>query len=136
MNERSYGLSDEPAGRDFSRWLLDELRHLAVAWRPHLGWAALLLCMVLAMLPAALVWENGWLRGGPLMMRLYMAGPLAVLCVWIVGGWRRPATWGRRVVPARRAGCRAAVAQRVPAEPVAVRVAARRRNAVAGGGHA
>src|SRR5690606_19828139 len=98
MNERSYGLSDEPAGRDFSRWLLDSLRHLAVAWRPHLGWAALALCMMVAVLPATLVWENGWLRGGPLMARLYMAGPLAVLSVWVVGGWRRPATWGRRVV--------------------------------------
>lgn len=98
MNERSFGLSDEPAGRDFSRWLLDGLRHLAVAWRPHLGWAALVLCMMVALLPAALVWENGWLRGGPLMARLYMAGPLAVLGVWIVGGWRRPATWGRRMM--------------------------------------
>ena len=98
MNERSFGVSDEPAGRDPSRWLLDTARHLTVAWRPHLGWAALLLCMALATLPAALVWENGWLRGGPLMMRLYLAGPLAVLCVWIAGGWRRPATWGRRAL--------------------------------------
>lgn len=96
MNERSFGWTEEPASRDFSRWLLDRLRHVAVAWRPHLGWAALTLGMALAMLPAMLVWENEWLRGGPLLARLNTAGPLAVFCVWVVGGWRRPAAFGAR----------------------------------------
>jgi len=98
MNERSFGWGDEPAGRDLSRWLLKTLRHLAVAWRPHLGWSALLLCMALTMLPTALLWENGWLRSGPPGIRLSLAGPLAVLCMWFVGGWRRPAVWGRRAL--------------------------------------
>ncbi len=97
MNERSFGWNDEPAQRDLSRWLLDTLRHLAVAWRPYLGWATLTLCMTLALLPALLVWENDWLRSGPLLGRLYLAGPLAVGCVWAVGGWRGPATYGNRI---------------------------------------
>ena len=97
MNERSFGWTDEPAGRDPSRWMLDTLRHLAVAWRPSLGWATLALCMALALLPAMLVWENDWLRSGPLLMRLYLAGPLAVGCVWAVGGWRRPMAAGNRI---------------------------------------
>ena len=98
MNERSFGWDEEPAGRDAGRWLLDGLRYLAVAWRPHLGWATLALCMLLVVLPAAVLAENGWLRGASLVTRLYMAGPLALLCVWLVGGWRSPHAAGRRML--------------------------------------
>ena len=53
---------------------------------------------MLAMLPAALLWENRWLRSGELIGRLYMAGPLAILIFWFVAGWRRPRSGGSRVV--------------------------------------
>ena len=34
-----------------------------MTWRPYLGWLVAGVCMMLAVLPALLVAENGWLRG-------------------------------------------------------------------------
>lgn len=95
MNERTFGW-DVEAEATGSTWTVRGLRWLSEQGRPHLGWTVLLLCLALSMLPAALLWENRWLRSGPLSARLYLAGPLAVLVAWLVLGWRRPWVSGHR----------------------------------------
>ena len=97
MNERTYGwgIEDSPG---VEHWLLRAGRWVSQHWRPHLGWIVLAICLMLAMLPAALLWENRWLRSGELIGRLYMAGPLAILIFWFVAGWRRPRSGGSQVL--------------------------------------
>lgn len=89
MSERTFGWGENGADQE-SMWLLRTLRWGAATWRPHLGWLTLTLCLLLTMLPALLLWENRWLRTPSLITRLYVAGPLAVMLVWLVGGWRAP----------------------------------------------
>lgn len=89
MNERAFDW-DVDAAETGSAWSVRSLRWLIERGRPHLGWTALALCLALSMLPAALLWENRWLRSGPLIARLYLAGPLAILLIWLVLGWGRP----------------------------------------------
>ncbi|MEJ5249681.1 MAG: transglutaminase-like domain-containing protein [Caldilinea sp.] len=95
MNERAFGW-DADAAETGSAWSVRSLRWLIERGRPDLGWTALALCLALSMLPAALLWENRWLRSGPLIARLYLAGPLAILLIWLVLGWRRPWTSAHR----------------------------------------
>ncbi|MFO7631542.1 MAG: hypothetical protein R6W76_03325, partial [Caldilinea sp.] len=97
MNERTFGWGENDAPAE-SMWLLRVLRWMGRSWRPYLGWTVLVTCLLLAMLPAALLWENRWLRSAPLILRLYLAGPLAIVMVWLVGGWRRPLVGRRKVV--------------------------------------
>lgn len=95
MTEQTYpqwGENEESA----EMGALRALRWAAATLRPHLGWLVLALCLLLPMLPALLLWENRWLRVAALVSRLYLAGPLAVLLVWLLAGWRRPLTRGRR----------------------------------------
>jgi transglutaminase-like putative cysteine protease len=89
VNERTveWDAGDATEG---SAQLLRLLRKAAATWRPYLGWLVLALCLLLTMLPAMLLWENRWLRVASLSSRLYGAGPLAVLLLWLIGGWRRP----------------------------------------------
>jgi transglutaminase-like putative cysteine protease len=89
VNERTFGWDADAAGME-STWAARSLRWFVEQGRPHLGWTTLMLCLALSMLPAALLWENRWLRSGPLVARLYLAGPLAILSTWLVLGWRRP----------------------------------------------
>ena len=80
-------LSDEP---------IAEARYLRIArqvesrWRPHLGWAVLLSCAVLAMLPAVTLRANGWVDLRRDQNALEASVALAVLTVWWLMGWRRP----------------------------------------------
>ena len=97
MNERTVGWGENAEAQE-SVWVLRALRWAAAAWRPQLGWLALALCLLLAMLPALLLWENRWLRAPSLIERLYIAGPLAVTLVWLVGGWRAPFSGWRKVI--------------------------------------
>ena len=97
MNERAAGWDASEATEGSAR-LLRFLREAAATWRPYLGWIVLALCLLLTMLPAMLLWENRWLRVASLNSRLYAAGSLAVLLVWLVGGWRRPFTGQPRFV--------------------------------------
>ena len=97
MNERTVGW-DENAETQESVWALRALRWAAATWRPHLGWSALALCLLLAMLPALLLWENRWLRVPSLIGRLYVAGALAVTLVWLVGSWRTPFSGRRKLL--------------------------------------
>jgi transglutaminase-like putative cysteine protease len=89
VNERTVGW-DAGDATEGSAQLLRLLRKAAATWRPYLGWLVLALCLLLTMLPAMLLWENRWLRVASLSSRLYGAGPLAVLLLWLIGGWRRP----------------------------------------------
>lgn len=89
MNERDIGVGAPDAGMD-TMWLVRAVRWVATRWRPHLGWLVLALCLLLVMLPALLVWENRWLRAPELIARLYLAGPLAIVLLWLTLGWRRP----------------------------------------------
>lgn len=100
MNERmvAWGDSGDSAEAQESVWALRALRWIARTWRPHLGWLALALCLLLTMLPAQLLWENRWLRVPSLIGRLYIAGPLAVTLVWLVSGWRAPFSGGRKLI--------------------------------------
>jgi hypothetical protein len=73
-----------------SSWLVRGLMR-AEAWaRPWLGWGVLLTCMALAILPAVAVRANRWLDLGNLQRALELSGPLAVLSVWLLWGWRSP----------------------------------------------
>jgi len=80
-------LVEEEAPRE---WIVRLALWVAKTGRPYLGWLALCLCMGLALLPALLVTENGWLRGQALQTRLGVLGPLAVVVGWLVAGWGRP----------------------------------------------
>jgi transglutaminase-like putative cysteine protease len=60
--------------------------------RPYLGWGVLFACMALAALPAVAVRANRWLALGAIQTVLELAGPLAVLAVWGLWGWRSPVT--------------------------------------------
>ncbi len=79
-----------------SEWIVRAALWLVSAWRPHLGWLALALCMALSMLPALLLQENGWLRAPVIELRLVGLGPLAVATAWLLASWRRPWPAGRR----------------------------------------
>lgn len=89
MNERMAG-DDAPIEEEGREWIVRAALWVLANWRPYLGWLALGLCMALAMLPALLVAENGWLRSAALSARLEVLGPLAVAVGWLVSGWRRP----------------------------------------------
>ena len=89
MNERAFGW-DADAAETGSAWSVRSLRWLIERGRSHLGWTALTLCLALSLLPASLLWENRWLHSGPLIARLYLAGPLAILLIWLLLGWGRP----------------------------------------------
>lgn len=61
------------------------------AWaRPYLGWAILLLTIVVALLPAYALRVNNWLALGSSQLSLELVGPLGVLAVWFLMGWRQP----------------------------------------------
>ena len=69
----------------FCRWLIAYLR-------PALGWWVLLCCVMLAWWPGETAHQNEWLdigRRGPTVEPL---GPLSVLLVWLILGWRRNST--------------------------------------------
>jgi transglutaminase-like putative cysteine protease len=61
------------------------------AWaRPYLGWAILLLTILVALLPAYALRVNHWLALGRSQLSLELVGPLGVLAVWFLMGWRQP----------------------------------------------
>jgi transglutaminase-like putative cysteine protease len=95
MNERAFGWGADEAPAE-SHWFVRSVRWASERWRPYLGWIVLALCFILTMLPAALLWENRWLRSGALIGRLYLAGPLAIVIFCLVAGWRRPRIGERR----------------------------------------
>ena len=65
-------------------------RQLEARFRPHLGWGVLLGCLLLAMLPASAVRINDWVDLGRDQVTLEIIGPLGVLFVWWIMGWRTP----------------------------------------------
>jgi transglutaminase-like putative cysteine protease len=83
-----------------SEWPLRLALWINRAWRPYLGWLALLLCVGLSVLPALLMLENRWLASPALQEGLLWLGPLAVAAAWLLGGWRAP--WGPTVNFLRR----------------------------------
>ncbi len=87
-NYDNNGMPVEPETR--REWFVRLWTWVAGAWRPYLGWLVLLLCMGLSTLPALLLQENRWLISPALGGRLSGVGPLAIVAVWLVGGWRRP----------------------------------------------
>ncbi len=101
MNERDFGAGYE--GQGFrSEWIVRAVGWVLVHWRPHLGWTAMLLCILLSVLPAILLEENRWLRSSSFQVRLNLLGPIAVVCTWAALGWRAPAEfrpgWLRRSI--------------------------------------
>ena len=77
------------------RLFLSAVRRL----RPYLGWVVLLICLLLAMMPALAVDAHEWIRVRRIQTGLTLAGPLAVLTFWLLAGWKRPAGQPRRAVP-------------------------------------
>lgn len=72
-------------------WPLRALLWLEQWARPALGWGVLGGCMVLAMLPAVALRANQWLALGATQAALEWSGPLAVVAVWLLWGWRHVA---------------------------------------------
>lgn len=66
--------------------------------RPYQGWGVLLILIVLAALPAFTLRVNNWVRLGSDQAVLEMVGPISVVTVWLVAGWRRPRRKGRHSV--------------------------------------
>ena len=64
-------------------WLIETLR-------PHLGWPVLIVCLLLAILPAWALGDNRTTELRDLQAGLDSAGPLAVLITWWLLGWRTP----------------------------------------------
>lgn len=76
---------------DVPIWPLRVLLWLERWARPALGWGVLLSCMVLSALPAVALRTNKWLVLGGTQTVLEWTGPLAVLSVWLIWGWRHVA---------------------------------------------
>ncbi len=58
--------------------------------RPHMGWAVLLLLLLLSILPAFSLRINHWIRLGENQGGLEAIGPLSVCTIWLLAGWRAP----------------------------------------------
>lgn len=65
------------------------LRRLAAMTRPALGWPAFLLILLLGFMPAVTQRDTAWVEVGRFQTAVDWAGPLAVVAVWILFGWRR-----------------------------------------------
>jgi transglutaminase-like putative cysteine protease len=84
------GLIDQTIeNENSSPWLL-RVAMAAESWaRPMWGWGVLLACMLISLLPAVALRANRWLVLGSFQQILEMVGPLAVITVWALWGWRR-----------------------------------------------
>lgn len=91
--ERAF--DDLPIEDEGPHWTIRAAMRVERWARPWLGWGALAACMLLSLLPAAALRANHWLDLGNLQPRLEWSGPLAVLAVWLIWGWRRPRARGR-----------------------------------------
>jgi transglutaminase-like putative cysteine protease len=69
-------------------WLGALLRWLGGSARPVLGWWVLLTLAALTTLPAVVVFASRWLPAGRFAPSLGLLGPLAVLLLWFLMGWR------------------------------------------------
>lgn len=65
------------------------LRRMERWLRPALGWIVLITCLVLAWLPGEAAQRNEWLVLRETGATVEPIGPLAVLTVWLLWGWRR-----------------------------------------------
>lgn len=81
----SYTPADAPV------WPLRALLWLERWARPALGWGVLLACMALSALPAVALRSSRWLALGPTQTVMEWSGPLAVMAVWWLWGWRQSA---------------------------------------------
>jgi len=88
---------------------LRAVRQIESRLRPYMGWAVLFSCAVLAMLPAATLRANRWVDLGRDQIALEAIGPLAVLTVWWLMGWRRPRSPSRHRAFRNPLGAAAAV---------------------------
>lgn len=68
---------------------------LEYRFRPYLGWGVLFILALLAVLPSATLRVNEWVRLGSDQAVLEIIGPLSVVTVWLVAGWKRPRRSGR-----------------------------------------
>lgn len=75
---------------DATPWYVRAALSAETRLRPYLGWGALLILALLASLPAFSLRVNNWVRLDGDQAVLEALGPLSVLTVWIVAGWRRP----------------------------------------------
>lgn len=76
-----------------ARWLIN-------TGRPHLGWLVLFTLLLLTMLPTWALGENRQHELRTIQAGLDPLGPLAVLCTWLVLGWRGEGPqqrWWRRL---------------------------------------
>ena len=64
---------------------------VATQLRPCEGWIALGASVALALLPAYTLEANHWVRLPETVTTLSTTGALAILCVWWIAGWKRPA---------------------------------------------
>ena len=86
----AHGQQTYTQGNEQQPWHLRTLVWLELRIRPYLGWAVLLILVLLAFLPATTLRVNRWVALGSDQGLLEMIGPLAVITVWFAAGWRRP----------------------------------------------
>jgi transglutaminase-like putative cysteine protease len=79
-------------------WLGALLRWLGGSARPVLGWWVLLTVAALTTVPAVVVFASRWLPTGRFAASLSLLGPLAVLLLWLLSGWRARANGHASIV--------------------------------------
>ena len=82
-------LIDQTADDSPAPWLWRMLLRLEERTRPAWGWGVLIAAMLLAMLPAVALRANRLLSLGRFQTTLELVGPLAVVTVWLLWGWRK-----------------------------------------------
>lgn len=79
-------------------WTLRAIFWFLATFRPHLGWLALLVAMLLAWLPALALGDNRVIEMRRIQATLDLVGPVAVVVTWLLLGWRAPrrkSRWGK-----------------------------------------
>lgn len=75
--------------QEVAPWWMRSIRAVERALRPALGWLVLFCCVLLAWLPGEAAFRNEWLTVREMGPSVEPLGPLAVLLVWLLWGWRR-----------------------------------------------
>ncbi|MEZ4868408.1 MAG: transglutaminaseTgpA domain-containing protein [Caldilineaceae bacterium] len=88
-------LSNQTITEEQPHWALRLLRWLVDTWRPYLGWIVFLICLVLAYLPSLALGENRVSELQRLQAGVDSIGPMAVIFLWAMLGWRQPRRSGR-----------------------------------------
>jgi transglutaminase-like putative cysteine protease len=84
-----------PVAEEQPHWAWAAIRWAVTYFEPYLGWSVLLVCMMLAALPALALGENRLAELRQIQSGLDLLGPLAVFSTWFWLGWAGPRRLGR-----------------------------------------